>query len=91
MIDALRKSHISEFTREEYTDFVDAIGEVKAQSEEEHGLWLKHWDAVNPHPEKNGLMYWPSDGKPKTTIEIIAEIERYCSENGLPGFKDSEV
>lgn len=89
MTDFLSKKSINEFTRSEYTDFLDAIGQDLAPTEAEADAWINHWDSVNPHPEKNGLMYWPSDGKPKTTEEIVAEIERYCRENGLPGFKDS--
>ena len=85
----MSKHSISEFTRAEYLAFVDAIGRAAAPTEAENDRWIAHWDSVNPHPEKNGLMYWPSDGQSRTSEQITDEIERHCLKNGLPAFRDS--
>ncbi len=89
MTDPLEKTGLPEFTRSEFTDFVDAIGTSSQATEAEANRWIIHWDSINPHPEKSDLMYWPADGKARTSEEIVAEIERYCLENDLPAFSDS--
>ena len=91
MIEALEKKSLNEFTRTEFLEFVICLFEGSYVSEAEDDSFVAHFDhLVSPHPQKNGLIFWPEQGSDDSPEGIVAEIERYCRENGLPGFKDSD-
>lgn len=91
MIEALKKHSISEFTRAEFLDFVDAICRAAAPTEEEGSEWVGHFDKlVAPHPKGADLIFWPEEGADDSPEGVVAEVERYCRANGLPCFRDSE-
>ncbi|MGH1412177.1 MAG: bacteriocin immunity protein [Pelagimonas sp.] len=91
MIEALRKYQLNQFTKSEFLKFIDDISNDRAKTEEENEAWGRHFDQiVKPHPQKNGLFFWPEEGADDTPKGIVAELERYCRENGIPGFKDSD-
>lgn len=86
MTDYLKKKSLSEFTKKEFLAFVTRIFEVENKTEEEGDIDVRHFDMLVPHPEKNGLIFWPPEGI-ETPEDIVNEIERYCKENDLPCFK----
>ncbi len=85
MTDFLKKKSLSEFTKKEFLDFVTHIGDE--ETEEEGNINVRHFDMLVPHPEKNGLLFWPEDNVDRTDKEIVDLIEAYCEENKLPCFK----
>jgi hypothetical protein len=87
MIDYLKKKSLSEFTKKEFLSFVTHIFNGEEKSEEADNIDVRHFDMLVPHPEKNGLIFWPPEGI-ETPEDIVNEIERYCKENNLPCFKD---
>ena len=88
MIEALEKKSLNEFTRTEFLEFVICLFEGSYVSEAEDDSFVAHFDhLVSPHPQKNGLIFWPEDNKDNPEA-VVAEIERYCRENDLPCFKD---
>ena len=91
MNEALRKTTLGQFTRDEFMQFVDDISHDRADTEAESDAWVRHLKSLAPHPAKSDLIFWPEDGTDDSAKGIVAEIERYCRENGLPGFKDSDL
>lgn len=45
------------------------------------------FDRISEHPEGSDLMFWPKPGADTSINGIIAEVERWRLENGLPGFE----
>ncbi len=91
MTDPLTASSLNELTKEEFTKFVGDIFEARAETEEQCLLWVRHFDKlVAPHPQKNGLIFWPKEGVDDSPEGVVDEVERFCRERGLPGFKDSD-
>ena len=45
---------------------------------------------VAPHPQGSDLLFWPEEGADDSPEGIVDEVERFCGENGLPGFMDSD-
>ena len=86
MTDYLKKKSLSEFTKKEFLAFVAHIFNVKNKTEEEGNIDVDHFDELVPHPEKNGLIFWPPEGI-ETPEDIVNEVERYCKEKNLPCFK----
>lgn len=83
------KRSLQDYTRDEFVGFVSNIVGNKAKDELEGDEWLEHFIAIVPHPEKSDLIYWPKEGADDSPVGIVGEIEQYCQNNGLPGFKDS--
>ncbi len=90
MTNALAKMILSDFTRKEFLAFVSRFYDDRPElSEEDVNREIRHFDLlVAPHPQRNGLIFWPEGGKDSAEA-VVAEIERYCRENGLPCFSDS--
>ena len=88
MTDPLIKSRLSDFTRTEFVSFVEDICHNRAETEELSLKWVRHFDRlVAPHPQRNGLIFWPEEGADDSPEGITAEIERFINEQGLPGFR----
>ncbi len=90
MIETMEKTKLSEFTKAEFAKFVDDISHDRAETEAESDAWVRHFKSLVPHPAKSDLLFWPEEGADDSPEGIVAEIERYCRENGLPGFRDSD-
>lgn len=43
--------------------------------------------ALVQHPARSDLIYYPKPGKEDPDV-VVAEVERYRRENGLPGFRE---
>jgi len=90
MTEFMRKDSLDQFLKEELLRFVSAISDVQTTDDDELDLWVRHFDKIVQHPSGRDLIFWPEQGADDSPEGIVAEIERYCRENGLPGFKDSE-
>lgn len=86
MTDYLNKKTLDEFTKLEFLGFVTRIFNVENKTEEEGDVDVRHFDALVPHPEKNGLIFWPPEGI-ETPEDVVNEVERYCKDNNLLCFQ----
>lgn len=83
-----RKS-ISEFTRQEFLDFVVKLSDPTGRTEEEDTRWVRKFRDLAQHPKGSDLLFYP-DPDMGSDEAVVDEVERYRRENGLPGFKDSD-
>lgn len=81
---------ITDFTKGEFINFIEVGSNPSGKSQEEADLFIGQFNELVPHPAKSDLLYWPAEGTDDSPEGVVAEIERYCRENGLPGFKDSD-
>jgi hypothetical protein len=88
MTDVMAANSLSELEKAEFVEFVARFFEERDITEDEENRQVRHFDRLVPHPQKNGLIFWPPEGV-ATPIDVAEEVERYCLVNGLPAFKDS--
>ena len=81
-----KKTSHTEFTKGEFLEFLSRFDDPG--SEEQNTAEILYFKSISPHPAGSDLIYWPPEHV-KTDDDIVKEIERYCRDNGLPGFKDS--
>ena len=92
MTKPLDRTSLKDFTRDEFLEFVTKIFDGEYASEDEDDRMIAHFDRlVEPHPQRNGLIFWPEDGVENSPKGVVREVEKYCREHGLPCFKDSEL
>ena len=46
------------------------------------------FEELSQHPAGSDLLFWPQPGADSTPEGIIAEVERWRLENGLPGLSE---
>lgn len=80
---------ISDFTREEFLEFIEFLGTAPGETEAENSRWNRKFESLAQHPSGTDLLFYPEPGK-EFDEAVVAEVERYRRENGLPGFKDSD-
>jgi hypothetical protein len=80
---------IADFTKDEFSKFIEAGSDPSGKSQKKADAFIGQFNELVPHPAKSDLLYWPTEGADDSPEGVVAEIERYCRENGLPGFKDS--
>jgi hypothetical protein len=90
MTEFIDKKTISDFSKDEFGAFIRHVTNFEGRTEKEDSAILMQFNAICPHPSKSDLIYWPAEGADDSPEGVVAEIERYCRENGLPGFKDSD-
>jgi len=90
MTETPKRQSITDFSKEEFAEFIKYVTQFEGRTEDEDSAILMQFKAICPHPSKSDLIYWPAEGADDSPSGIVAEIERYCRENGLPGFKDSD-
>lgn len=81
---------ISDFTREEFLEFIEFLGTAPGETEAENSRWNRKFESLAQHPSGTDLLFYPEPGK-ESDEAVVAEVERYRRENGLPGFKDSDL
>lgn len=89
MIDYMKASSISEFTKQEFLEFVKFLGTAPGETERENSRWNRKFRDIVQHPKGTDLLFYPESGK-KTPQAMVEEVERHRRENGLPCFKDSD-
>lgn len=92
MIEELKKTRLTDFTRDEFRVFVKRFFDADAATEAESNAWTLHFNRlVAPNPSGSDLIYYPEDGVEDSPEGVVREVEEYCREHGLPCFKDSEL
>lgn len=56
-------------------------------SEAEERREVEHFRRLAGRPAGSDLIFWPPDGV-DTDEDMVAEVERYRTEAGLPGFRE---
>lgn len=90
MTDFAGKKTLLDFSKNEFAEFIQFVTDFEDRTEEEDNALLLRFNELCPHPAKSDLIYWPEEGADDSPQGIVAEIERFCRENGLAGFKDSD-
>lgn len=63
-IDYFAKTRIEEFTRQEFLDFITALGDPTGRTEAEDSRWIAHFDRlVKPDPRGWDILFYPAPGK----------------------------
>ena len=88
MTEGFAAASLSDYDRSGFLAFVRRIAEDDFATENESDAALLHFNEIVPHPAKSDLIYWPPEDI-RTPEDIVAEIERYCRENGLQGLKNN--
>ena len=81
---------LNDFAREDLRIFIARLMDPNAGTEEQDSALVGHFNAIDPHPAKSDLIFWPAEGADDSPEGIVTEIERYCRESGISGFKDSD-
>lgn len=84
-----KKTKIEQFTRQEFLEFLIALGDPTGRTETEDSRWIRHFRSLAQHPKGSDILFYPEPGKDSPEA-IIEEVERYRRQKGLPGFKDSD-
>jgi len=81
----LQKTILSEYSKDEFTLFLDEIISAKGGDEYQEKL-INHFSKIVSHPSGTDLIFWVPDDEanPET---IIKKIEAHCRENKLASFK----
>jgi hypothetical protein len=88
MTDYFAKNFLSEFTRQEFLDFIVKLSDPAGRTEAEDSRWVRKFRDLAQHPKGSDLLFYP-DPDMDSDEAVVEEVERYRRENGLPGFKDS--
>ncbi|MDW6004436.1 bacteriocin immunity protein [Vibrio mangrovi] len=81
------KNNLSEYTEQEFTQFVELICDNELSESEEDKL-VSHFSKIVDHPDGTDLIFWPKDGQDDSPKGIVAEVKRWRTSQGLPCFKD---
>jgi len=78
---------ISDYTETEFLAFVTRVCNADYPTESEHTKAVLEFDRLTEHPEKNGLIYYPKDGREDSPEGVVKEVKEWRAKNGKPGFK----
>ncbi|PSH13192.1 bacteriocin immunity protein [Yersinia pseudotuberculosis] len=83
------KNSISEYTEEEFIDFLKEIfKENIADTDARLDELLEHFECVTEHPEGTDLIYYPLSDYECTPRKILEKVKKWRAENGKLGFKN---
>lgn len=88
------KQRFEDYTELEFIEFLNEffgnphnLARKERQSHIER--LVEHFDKIVKHPEGNGLIFYPSEGRDDSPEGIIEDIKKWRTSQGLPLFKDS--
>ncbi|EKP5434740.1 bacteriocin immunity protein [Salmonella enterica] len=84
----MEKKTLSDYTENEFADFITKIRKVQFPSEKAHSEAVYEFAQLTEHPEGWDLIYHPKPGADNSTQGIIEIIKKWRAENGKPGFKN---
>lgn len=81
---------LRDLSRDEFLTLTRRLWTTDYATESEGDALLQLFRQVVPHPAKGDLIFWPPEGiKLDTPEDVVAEIERWCRENGEPTFREA--
>jgi len=88
MSDPFIKSNFSDYTEQDFVEFIDEIRkEDKAPTDDRADILLLHFNKIVGHPSKMDLIYYPEPGADTSSSGIARTVAAWREANGLPGFK----
>ncbi|AUT97975.1 bacteriocin immunity protein [Citrobacter europaeus] len=88
------KQKLEDYTEVEFIEFLNELFEnpnnLKGREFESHSnMLVNHFDKIVDHPEGNGLIFYPPDGREDSPQGVIDEIKIWRKSQGRPSFKQS--
>ncbi|CCV63464.1 bacteriocin immunity protein [Yersinia enterocolitica] len=81
----MKEKTISDYTESEFLELVKKLFNVENTSEEDIQN-LMEFKRLCEHPAGSDLIYYPEAHQEDSPEGIVAEIKKWRSENGKPGF-----
>ncbi|EKY3231574.1 bacteriocin immunity protein [Cronobacter malonaticus] len=82
----MEKKLLSDFTENEFLDFVTGICKDTYKTEGEHILAVLAFEKLTEHPAGSDLIYYPENGADNTPEGIIKTIKKWRTDEGKSGF-----
>ncbi|MGV3345564.1 bacteriocin immunity protein [Enterobacteriaceae bacterium LUAb1] len=79
--------HISDYTEEEFLDFVRKLFDVSNTTEAEDIKNILEFKRLIEHPDGSDLIYYPREGREDSPEGVVQEVKAWRQANGKPGFK----
>lgn len=88
MSDPFIKSSFSDYTEQDFVEFIDEIRkEDKASTDNRADILVMHFNEVVGHPSGMDLIYYPEPGVDTSSAGIARTVAAWRKANALPGFK----
>lgn len=78
---------ISDFTEQEFLNFVNGIWDGGARSEEEDVKLVFEFERLTEHPDGSDLLYYPRNDREDSPEGVVKEVKEWRAANGKSGFK----
>ncbi|CCJ88187.1 Colicin-E9 immunity protein (ImmE9) (Microcin-E9 immunity protein) [Cronobacter turicensis 564] len=83
----MEKKALSDFTENEFLDFVTSICKDTYKTEKEHILAVLSFEKLTEHPAGSDLIYYPENGVDNTPEGIVKTRPPGRADEGKSGFK----
>ncbi|MGP3167225.1 bacteriocin immunity protein [Serratia ureilytica] len=78
---------ISDYTEEEFLDFVRKIFDVDNTTEAEDIQNILEFKRLTEHPDGSDLIYYPREDREDSPEGVVQEVKEWRQKNGKSGFK----
>lgn len=79
---------ISDYTEEEFLDFVRKIFDVDNTTEAEDIQNILEFKRLTEHPDGSDLIYYPREYREDSPEGVVQEVKEWRQKNGRSGFKN---
>ncbi|BEN54020.1 MULTISPECIES: bacteriocin immunity protein [Serratia] len=79
--------NISDFTENQFIDFVRRIKEADFPTEAEHDDAIYQFGQLTEHPDGWDLIYYPASGADNSAEGVTKAVKEWRAKNGKSGFK----
>ncbi|WEF10964.1 bacteriocin immunity protein [Pectobacterium actinidiae] len=80
--------NISDYTENEFLDFVRKIFYVDNTTEAEDIKNILEFKRLTEHPDGSDLIYYPREGREDSPEGVVQEVKEWRQANGKSGFKE---
>ncbi|WP_025901351.1 bacteriocin immunity protein [Tatumella sp. UCD-D_suzukii] len=78
---------ISDYTEQEFLDFVRNLFDVSNTTEAEDIKNILEFKRLTEHPDGSDLIYYPSENREDSPEGVVQEVKEWRQVNGKSGFK----
>lgn len=79
---------ISDYTEEEFLDFVRKLFDVDNTTESEDIQNILEFKRLTDHPDGSDLIYYPREDREDSPEGVVQEVNEWRQKNGRLGFKN---
>lgn len=79
---------ISDYTEEEFLDFVRKLFDVDSTTEAEDIQNILEFKRLTEHPDGSDLIYYPREDREDSPEGVVQEVKEWRQKNGKSGFKN---